>query len=631
MYGRADVYIGLMLAQPALPAAVNGGVPTEPSGSGYASAVAAVRVGDLDSARSILSLLAGDVPVSAGPLIDMDLSNAASLKAASLNAASLNAASLNAAGLYAGVLAALGYPRAALGYSTYAYDATRAATPSGSDPQLQAALAHAYVLRATGDPAAAASVGRDLVRGLIARFGATDRRTLAGHADLAVTLHALGECLSGRQILHRTGEVFRQTYGPDDPLAVRMIERFATLTRTCGASDVQRVIPAEAILAEHVCGQRARRLSVPTADLFLDLFAFIPTAATESSSVDPAAAVDSPPVAVPTSVEPTSVGPESVGPESVGPESVGPQPAEPMATAVDAVEPESVECEPMATAVDAARPNSDDAGRRELDAALADATGAASVRPARPAVGPAGLLAALAKAIPAARPTAPRSSGPDLVEAEVTPVPVPTVAVPAPAPTVPVDDTVAASEVTATLDAANAANAANAAAAGNADAADAQVVAEALDAAARSAEPSAEPVDFGVDSGADAEDGLRDERHARFRGDAEPVAAVGDDRAADEPPIPMWADRPTAGYPTVPVATGLHPTWVTASEVPFGAGRPTDETSTVAVVDNVVAEGSLTHSRATFGRMRRRLNHNGAADRPQQTATARSAKTTDGE
>jgi hypothetical protein len=470
------------------------------------------------------------------------------------------------------------------------------------------------VLRATGDPAAAVAVGRDLARALIARFGATDRRTLAAHADLAVTLYAAGECLSARQILHRTGEVFRQTYGPDDPLGVRMSDRFAALTRACSASDVEGVARAGEIVAEHVCGRPDRTLSVPTADLFLDLFAFSRIAPAESSTVDPAAAVVPPPVAVPTAVKPEPVEPESVEPEpvepepvepepvepeSVEPDPVAPEPAEPTATTVDRVEPESVEREPVATAVDAAGPEPEDADRDAPDAAVADATGPASVARDRPAVRPAGPLTALAMAIPAARRSAARSE-PDLVEADVTPVPAPTVAVPM--PSVDVGDTLAA---------------------------DAQVMAAAVAAAPRSDEPSVEAVDLGVDGGADT-DGSGEPR-AGFGGDAEPAVAPDDDRTAHEPPMPMWADRPTAGYPTVPVATGLHPTWVTASEVPLAGIRPMDETSTVAVVDEMVADGSLTHSRATFGRMRRRSNHSGVTDCPQRTATACSTKTTDGE
>ena len=61
---------------------------------------------------------------------------------------------------------------------------------------------------------------------------ATRRTGLAAHGDLAVTLHAAGDCLTGRQILHRTGELARSTYGPGDPLGIRMRDRLADLTPT---------------------------------------------------------------------------------------------------------------------------------------------------------------------------------------------------------------------------------------------------------------------------------------------------------------------------------------------------------------------------------------------------------------
>ena len=111
-------------------------------------------------------------------------------------------------------LAATGSARDGLAYSASAYLTACEAAQPGSDLRLRAAATHAYLLRAAGDPAAAVPVGRDLARQLVARFGATDRRTLAAHGDLAVTLHAAGECLTGRQILHRTGELVRRHVRP---------------------------------------------------------------------------------------------------------------------------------------------------------------------------------------------------------------------------------------------------------------------------------------------------------------------------------------------------------------------------------------------------------------------------------
>jgi hypothetical protein len=114
-----------------------------------------------------------------------------------------------------------------------------------------------------------------------------------------------------------------------------------------------------------------------------------------------------------------------------------------------------------------------------------------------------------------------------------------------------------------------------------------------------------------------------------------PAAEIGRFEAP-ESEVPPWADRPTAGFPTVPIAVGLHPTWVVAPPEAVSAPRPTGETSTVGVTGTGVTEKSaadlpVTHSRATFGRMRRLAIHARARDRPQRTATKSGAKTTEGE
>jgi hypothetical protein len=94
--------------------------------------------------------------------------------------------------------------------------------------------------------------------------------------------------------------------------------------------------------------------------------------------------------------------------------------------------------------------------------------------------------------------------------------------------------------------------------------------------------------------------------------------------------VPPWADRPTAGFPTVPVSAGLHPTWVAASREPAVAPREIVRTSTVGAAGSAFGP-PVTHSRATFGRMRRRATNLADSDRPQQTPTTRSnAKTTEG-
>jgi hypothetical protein len=100
-------------------------------------------------------------------------------------------------------------------------------------------------------------------------------------------------------------------------------------------------------------------------------------------------------------------------------------------------------------------------------------------------------------------------------------------------------------------------------------------------------------------------------------GDPRPAADVGGIEAP-ECEVPPWADRPTAGFPTVPVAVGLHPTWVAVPPEPASGPRPIGETSTVGVTGNSLADLSVTHSRATFGRMRR-FGHPRQRKRPSTT------------
>jgi hypothetical protein len=413
MRRRTDVYIGHMRDGSAIALATN-------------AATTAIRGGDLASARATLRGILGDalpLPATRGARLDVDLAEAASL--------------------YAAVLAASGCGPDGLGYSTPGYEIACHDAQPGSDQRLKAAATHAYLLRATGDPAAAVRVGRDLARQLIARFGATDRRTLAAHGDLAVTLHAAGDCLTGRQILHRTGELVRSTYGPGDALGVRIQDRLADLTRECHATDGVGAESDDAV-AGHTCGQPTATATISIADLFGDIFAG------DGHEGDDHEAVDRPP----------------------------------------------------SVAVDMA--------------------GTRSVATDRLVASPAGLLAVLGVAVPTARPTASTPAAPADVDV---------------------------------------------------------VVADAAD-----------PVD---------------------------VAAT-------------WANRPTAGFPTVPVAAGLHPTWLVASPEPVAAPREIARTSTVGATGSAFGP-PVTHSRATFGRMRRRATTIADSDRPQRTPTTSSnAKTTEG-
>jgi hypothetical protein len=149
---------------------------------------------------------------------------------------------------------------------------------------------------------------------------------------------------------------------------------------------------------------------------------------------------------------------------------------------------------------------------------------------------------------------------------------------------------------------------------------------------------TAGPEDSGTPAAAGA--GTGTEIAADSDGDVSPAADVGgiDAPESDAPP---WTDRPTAGFPTVPIAAGLHPTWVAAAPEAVGAPRPIGQTSTVGVTGhsitgydvtrNGVADLPVTHSRATFGRMRRLATHARVSDRPQRTTTTSRAKTTEGE
>lgn len=499
---RTDVYIGLMRDGSAIAAATN-------------AAAIAVRDGDLTAARATLSTVLGAASASATadvPLdVDVPLDGDAPLDVAE-----------------AAILAATGSARDGLAYSASAYRTACEATEPGSDLRLRAAATHAYLLRTTGDPAAAVPVGRDLARQLIARFGATDRRTLAAHGDLAVTLHAAGECLTGRQILHRTGELVRSTYGPDDPLGIRMRSRLADLTRDCRPPDEVGVECPDTV-ADHTCGQPNAGASTSIVDLFGDLFAGDGDAVVARPSDEAA------------------------------------DPTEPPPTVTD-----------------------------------------------RPPMSSAGLLATLGVAIPPA--PAELRVPPAEVLAPAAELPAPA-GVPAPA----------------------------------AVRAPAGVGDEPID--GPPVEPSGDPhvqVDVAVELAETPEiaatagrehsrtaDASETETAPHNEGDLSAAADVGRIEAG-ESGMPPWADRPTAGFPTVPIAVGLHPTWVVAPPETVSAPRPIGEMSTVGatgpgLTGKSAVDLSVTHSRATFGRIRRLATHARDHDRPQRTAATSSAKTIEGE
>jgi hypothetical protein len=489
-----DVYIGLMRDGSAIAAATS-------------AAAIAVRDGDLAAARVTLSGVLG--AASGGAAVGVPLDTAGAFDAdVALDVA-------EAASLYARVLAASGCPRDGVAYAASVHQRACQVSQPGSDLRLRAAATYAYQLRATGDLAAAMPVGRDLARQLVARFGATDRRTLAAHGDLAVTLHAAGECLTGRQILHRTGELVRSTYGPGDPLGTRMRDRLADLTRQCRPPEAVGAERPDTV-ADHTCGQPDAAASISIADLFGDLFA-------------------------------------GEGQEVI------------------------------------AQPPDEAADPTKVPPAVAD----------RPAIPSAGLLVTLGVAIPTARPPAPAAlllSPPDgPTQAAEVPAPAEVAGEPSNGPSV------------------------GPSAEGSVDP---HVVVELPE--------TAEMVATAGHQDSTAPDAFETATTADDIGDPSPTADVG----GIDPPesgMPPRADRPTAGFPTVPIAVVLHPTWVAVPPERVSAPRPIGETSTVGVAGSSVADLPVTHSRATFGRIRRLSSHAGAGERPQRTATTGSARAIEGE
>jgi hypothetical protein len=160
----------------------------------------------------------------------------------------------DASRLYAGVLAALGETYSAAPYSAYAHAAARALFAPTDARTLYADATHAFVLRVTGEPALAAGLHRDLVARMASHFGAAARPVLAAQADLAVALHAAGECLDARQTLHRTYFTFRDTYGTGDPDGIRILARLGAMTRDCGGFEKahQYFDRAKALCSRHL-------------------------------------------------------------------------------------------------------------------------------------------------------------------------------------------------------------------------------------------------------------------------------------------------------------------------------------------------------------------------------------------
>lgn len=159
-----------------------------------------------------------------------------------------------AARLYAGVLTSLGESYSALPYSTYAHRAARAIDDPTTPLSLMADLIHAFVLRATAQMTEAVALYRDVVQRLATRCGPAARPTLAGQADLAITLHAAGICEEARKTLHRTYLAHREAFGPADSQGIQMLARLGALTLDCGDFEQahQYFDQAKAACSEHL-------------------------------------------------------------------------------------------------------------------------------------------------------------------------------------------------------------------------------------------------------------------------------------------------------------------------------------------------------------------------------------------
>ncbi len=197
------------------------------------SATAMVVAGELPAALEVLrSALSGVAPDRAAP--DPGL--------------------VDAGRLYAAVLACLGETYSAAPWSAYAHAAARTLEdPSGPLP-LRADVVHAFVLRATGYLPASLTLYRDLVTRIQARYGPYARPALAGQADLAVALHAAGECVPARRAMHRAYFTHRDTFGPADEVGIRMLARLGAMTRDCGDFEKahQYFDTAKALCARHL-------------------------------------------------------------------------------------------------------------------------------------------------------------------------------------------------------------------------------------------------------------------------------------------------------------------------------------------------------------------------------------------
>jgi hypothetical protein len=161
---------------------------------------------------------------------------------------------VEAARLFAGVLTSLGESYSALPYSTYAHRAARVLGEPSTPLALLADLIHAFVLRATAQLTESVVLYRDVTKRIATRCGENARPTLAGRADLAITLHAAGVCEEARKSLYTAYVAHREAFGPADPQGIQMLSRLGSLTLDCGDFEQahQHFDEAKTLCAKHL-------------------------------------------------------------------------------------------------------------------------------------------------------------------------------------------------------------------------------------------------------------------------------------------------------------------------------------------------------------------------------------------
>ncbi|MDG4795189.1 tetratricopeptide repeat protein [Micromonospora sp. WMMD1082] len=192
----------------------------------------------------------GDLPRAAGCLRSV---------LANMDRAAVSSAAVDAAVLYAHVLTSAGHPEVGLAWARWA----RPRHGRGPDDPVAVRILGvlAASLHATGQLRAAAAHYRDLTAALTRLDGPDAPRTLAARADLAVVLHASGDCDTAHAEL---GAVLQEQQSGPDHLMVKLLTRRACMYRDCldaraAQCFLQAVARARAVgLAEQVRAAAAR-------------------------------------------------------------------------------------------------------------------------------------------------------------------------------------------------------------------------------------------------------------------------------------------------------------------------------------------------------------------------------------